>query len=220
MQSDSAYLTQYPPMLRLLQQASGGNLAAIPQHYLDNFVHEYATGEISLLSAVGKLENVEMLESWELDEVFESLSKVCPDEWPSPEDIASINAEAILSCGEEEKFCDYVEDNLGTSGKVEEVLRIVLEEAFGKGISNIRDGSGNYPSPKNNFLQEDDGTFAGTFKFENHVFRFEIAPTEVGWICTYRLTEKSLDKLEKPLSTAQKKEKASDYRSVRTRAWR
>lgn len=220
MQSDSAYLAQYPPMLRLLQEASGGSLAHIPQNYLDNFYHEYTTGEVSLLPAAGKLENIDLMEQWEVDEVLEVLSRVDPLEWPDPVDIVGIDANAVIQVEEPEKFCDYVEDNLGTSAKVEEVLRIVLEEVFGKGVSNIRDNSGNYPSPKNNFLQEQDGTFAGTFKFENHTFRFEIAPTEVGWLCTYRMTEKCLDKLDRPKYKNQREDKEREYRSVRTKAWR
>lgn len=220
MQSDSAYLAQYPPMLHLLQEASGGSLAHIPQSYLDNFYHEYTTGEVSLLPAAGKLENIDLMEQWEVDEVLEVLSRVNPLEWPDPEDIVGIDTEGLLAIEEPEQFCNYVEDNLGTSGKVEEVLRIVLEEVFGKGISSIRDNAGNYPSPKNHFLQEQDGTFAGTFKFENHAFKFEIAPTEVGWLCTYRMTEKCLDKLEKPRYKNQRKNKEKDYRSVRAKAWR
>lgn len=220
MQSDSAYLAQYPPMLRLLQEASGGDLASVPQSYLDNFYHEYANGEISLIPAAGKLESTDEMEPWEVDEVLEVLSRVNPLEWPDPVDIVGIDADAVIQADEPEKFCNFVEDNLGTSGKVEEVLRIVLEEVFGKGVSSIRDNSGNYPSQKNNFLQEQDGTFAGTFKFENHSFKFEIAPTEVGWLCTYRMTEKCLDKLERPKFKNQRKDENNNYRSVRTKAWR
>lgn len=220
MQSDSAYLAQYPPMLRLLQEASGGSLADVPQSYLDNFFHEYANGETSLIPVAGRLENTDLLEPWEIDEVLEVLSRVNPREWPDSEDIVGIDASALLQVERPREFCNYVEDNLGTSGKVEEVLRIVLEEVFGKGISSIRDNSGNFPSPKNNFLQENDGTFAGTFRFENHTFRFEIAPTEVGWLCTYRMAEKCLDGLKKPESKPDKSKSTPSYRSVRSRAWR
>jgi hypothetical protein len=219
MQSDSTYITSYPSSLRTLLAASGGDFSQIPERYLNFFEHEYASGDVSFIPLARSLENVEMLESWEVDEVIEILSRVNPEHWPDSNDIVSVNAEAILSLERTDDFCDYVEDNLGTSQKVEKVLKVVLEEVFGKGVTNIRDNSGNYPSSRNNFLQEADGTFAGTFQHDQHSFIFEIAPTEGGWICTYRLSEKSLDKLEKRVTKKSQKELYASYKSVRKRAW-
>ena len=74
-------------------------------------------------------------------------------------------------------------------------------------------------STKNNFLQEDDGTFAGTFMHDNNKFLFEIAPTEDGWVCTYRMHWESLDKLP-PLSQEEKEGKKDHTRRIRHRGWK
>lgn len=222
MQSDTAYLAQYPPMLNLLREASGGNIASIPNQYLNNFHHTYANGDISLIPKVSSLSNTDFLETWQIDELAESLSRVNPRGWPDLEDIVNIDAQRILNEeSETDHTVNFVEDNLGTADKTEKIIKIVIESVFGKGVSAIRDRGGNFPSPKNNFLQEEDGTFAGTFKHDEHIFSFEIAPREVGWICTYRLTEKSLDKLEKPKFKSQRDDNQhSNRNAVRTKAWR
>lgn len=218
MQSDSAYLAQYPAMMNLLLEASGGDFARIPSNYLENFNHEYSDGDISFLPAVSKLKNTDFAESWQTEEAIEFLSKVNPQEWPNPEDVESIDYEKLFQS--EQRDWDFVEDNLGTSEKVEKVLKAVLESVFGKGVSSIRDHSGSFPSPRNNFLQEEDGTFSGTFKYYKHEFVFEIAPTEKGWLCTYRLGEKSLDELEEPAFKGKEDQKKQmNPKTVRTRSW-
>lgn len=209
-------------MVQLLLEASDGDPSKIPDHYLSNFYHEYANGDISLVPALSALSGAEFAELEYVEEAVEILSRVNPSHWPDSESIQEIDLEGLLEIdgSEEANIQDFVEDNLGTAEKTERVLKEVIQSVFGEGIGSIRDRSGNYPSPKNNFLQDKDGTFAGTFKYESHVFIFEIAPTEVGWICTYRLTEKSLDNLEKPEFRGKRKENKHEYRTVRTRAWR
>lgn len=218
MQSDSAYLSQYPAMLALLRESSGGDFARIPDSYLENFLHRYANGDISLLPAISNLTNTEFAEDWQIEEAVETLSRVNPLEWPNCEDIESIDFEELL-CENDIEY-DFVEDNLGTSEKVEKVLKSVIESVFGKGVTTIRDEKGNFPSPGNNFLQEEDGTFAGTFMFGAHKFKFEIAPSEAGWLCTYRVAESTLDKLERPMYKNKRKDLAQDLKSVRSKAWR
>lgn len=223
MSSDSAYLSQYPRMLSLLLESCDGKPESIPQNYLDNFHHKFADGDISLVPAFSALTGLEFAEFWHIEEAAELLSKVNPDHWPDCSDIASIDLGQLFDekCEESTEFSlHFVEDNLGTAEKTERVLKQVIESVFGKGVSSIRDRAGNFPSVKNKFLQEDDGTFSGTFKFEDHLFLFEIAPNEGGWICTYRLSEKSLDRLEKPRFKSDREEKQKHKRrSVRTRAW-
>lgn len=222
MHSDAAYLSQYPTMARLLIEASQGDFAAIPQHYLDHFHHEFANGDVSLVPALSKFVDADFVEPWQLDEAIELLSRVNREHWPDYDSIEAISVESLLSneYDPEEKCSNFVEDNLGTSEKTQQVIKTVIESVFGKGVTTVRDRSGNYPSPSNHFLQDEDGTFSGTFKHENHVFSFEIAPTEQGWLCTYRLTEKSLDKLERPKYKASREKDKKSYRSVRNQAWR
>jgi hypothetical protein len=218
MQSDSAYLAQYPTMMSLLIGASGGDFACIPSNYLENFHHSYLDGDISFLPAFSKLENTDFAEDWQIEEAVEFLSKVNPQDWPNMKDIEGINFQELLQ--EESEDWEFVEDNLGTSEKVEKVLKAVLESVFGKGVSSIRDRSGSFPSPHNNFLQDEDGTFSGTFKHETHEFTFEIAPTERGWLCTYRLSEKSLDGLEEPAFKGKEdRKKELNPKTVRMRSW-
>lgn len=199
MLSDAAYFSKISPIARLLIESSKGDFAAIPENYADFLYHEFDDGDISLMGTLPKFQSEGGLESWELDEIFDLLSKVDPEKWPFPEDIHSIDADGLLryqfeECNELNEW-DFIEDNLGASEKVQKVLKAVIQSVFGAPVSSIRDYKDKFPSPKNNFLQSKDGTFEGTFKYEDLKFLFEVTPTESGWICSYRLTEKSLDEL-------------------------
>lgn len=223
MQSDYLYQYSCGRNVRTLSEAVGGDWGSIPSNYLDHFNHSYSDGDISLIPAIGKLENTDFLEIWELDEVVEVLSKVDPSEWPSIDHIESIDAPSLLhgegsSDGTLGNLQEFVEDNLGTSEKVQRALKATIESVFGDKIDNIRGRNGDFPSPKNHFLLEKDGTFAGTFKFQDFVFDFEIAPTEKGWLCTYRLNEKGLERLEKPEFKG-KDDRKINRRKVRVRGW-
>lgn len=218
MQSDSAYLCSCDKNLRLLLDASNGDWKSIPQNYLDYFHHEYSDGDVSFIPAVSTFENTDFLEIWQVEEAAEMLTKVDPNGWPDIDSVEAIDVPALLE-EEQDGEWDYVEDNLGTSEKVQKALKGVIESVFGGAVSQIRSKTGQYPSPKNNFLLEKDGTFAGTFKFDIFSFEFEIAPTEKGWICTYRLDEKSLEKLDKPEFKG-KRDNKINHRKVRSRGWR
>jgi hypothetical protein len=210
-------------MAHLLIEACGGNAAAIPQHYLDNFYHDFTDGDISLVPALSKLDNEVDLSPEELDETLEALQKVNPNHWPAVDVIENIDPYKLLNLsGEFENLSEnFVEDNLGTAEKVERVLKGVIESVFGGTINSIRDPKGKYPSSSNDFLQEDDGTFSGTFQHEGHRFRFEIAPTEQGWICTYRMEESSLDKIPQIVKDAKRDNKEyTKAKSVRNQGWK
>jgi hypothetical protein len=170
-----------------------------------------------LLSAFSKFSIDGELENWELDEAIELLSKVEPDFWPDPESIEHLDLGGIFSNGQEESL-DFVEDNLSSSERAQKVLSAVIYSVFGEKVDTIRDRSGNFPSSTNNFLQDEDGTFSGSFKFDKYKFLFEILPTEQGWVCTYRMDEKSLDSLEKNTDTKNTK-KSPQHRKVRNRGW-
>jgi hypothetical protein len=220
MVTDSVYLSLYPRVLNTLLEACNGDFSEIPDYYLDNFRHTYANGDISLVPALSSLSGLEFADSWHVEEAVEHLSRVNPTHWPDIESIADIDLSGVLSEGGEvlDNISDFVEDNLGTAEKVEKVLSKVIESVFGNKVHSIRDASSSYPSERNNFLQQPDGTFSGSFKFESHTFLFQIAPNEGGWICTYRLSEKSLDDLEKPEYKG-KTDESKVSKNIRVRAW-
>jgi len=215
---DSAYQAKYLSVARMLWNASEGNPSDIPEHYAAHLSHEYADGDVSLVNLLTKFEYTEGLEQEELEEAIELLGKVNPEDWPYTEDIESVDIPGLLSIYDEDacKF-DFVEDNLGTAEKVEKVLKEVISSVFGDTVNSIRNSNENYPNPDNNFLQLEDGTFAGTFKYDGKTFKFEIAPAEDGWLCTYRLSEDDLDRLP-PKPPEEKKEDFS-RRAVRARGW-
>ena len=223
--SDAAYQAKYLSMARLLWDCSKGNPAEIPSDYTEHLEHRYSDGSVSLVPALSKFEFADTLEPEEWDEAIELLSKVSEEDWPFIEDITSINAEELLRCHDEieEDFADFVEDNLGTAEKIEKGLAAVIKSVLGESVDNIRGKGGSYPSPSNNFLQQSDGTFAGSFTHDSHKFDFEIFPDENGWTCTYRLDAATLDGLP-PLHNEDRPEddekKTKNKKSTRNRGWK
>lgn len=216
---DSAYQAKYLSMARLLWDASKGIPEDIPESYSEHLSHRYADGDVSLVTLLPKFSYTEGLEDYEIDSAIEMLGKVSPEDWPNIEDIESVSIEDLLRIYEEDaSSMDYVEDNLSTSEKVEKVLIEVISSVFGDKVSDIRSEKGYFGNPKNNFLQEDDGTFAGTFKYGDHKFMFEVAPSEEGWLCTYRMHWESLDKL--PPKEQEEKDKGKGTRKIRHRGWK
>jgi hypothetical protein len=222
---DAAYMAKYLSMARLLWEASEGVSHGIPANYAEYLGHSYDDGSVSLVSLLNRFEYAETLEPEEWDEAVEILGKVNPIDWPFSEDVTSVNATELLTIfdEEEEEALNYVEDSLGTGEKCERVLQKVIESVFGSPIEKVRSNSGDFPKEENKFLQKGDGTFAGTFVHGDHKFTFEIAPTESGWLCTYRMKADSLDKLP-PIPNEHKEEDDAtkrDYgRQTRTRGWK
>ena len=207
-------------MARLLWQASEGDPSRIPASYAEHLSHEYYDGDISLVGLLPKVENYSELEDHEIEEAIEMLGKVTPSDWPEVDDIEGVSLEELLRVYDEDASeFDFVEDNLSTAEKVEKGLIEVISSVFGDKVSTIRSEKGYFANPKNNFLQEDDGTFAGTFMYDGNKFMFEIAPAEDGWICTYRMHWDSVDKL--PPIPQQDDQNDNDYtRRVRNRGWK
>ena len=203
----------------MLWEASEGNPSAIPENYCEHLKHEYIDGDVSMVPLLSKFDYVEELEDFEWDEAVEMLGKVNPSDWPNFEDIQNISLEEVLRVYDEDASeFNFVEDNLSTAEKVEKTLIAVISSVFGDKVSTIRSEKGYFCGEKNNFLQEDDGTFAGTFEYGDHKYIFEIAPTENGWLCTYRLHWDALKDL--PPKT-EKEEKEKDYtRKIRNRGWK
>lgn len=218
--ADAAYQAKYLSMARLLWGASQGVPQNIPDDYCEHLSHNYMDGSISLAGLLPRFEDYYELSEEEIDEAIEILGKVHPNDWPNVEDIQGISLDELLHVYDEDAtVCDFVEDNLGTAEKVEKVLIEVISSVFGDRVSSIRSEKGYFANPKNDFLQSEDGTFAGTFMYGDNKFLFEVAPTESGWICTYRMHWHSLEKLP-PLSNDDNKEVTEYTRHVRNRGWK
>ena len=218
--ADAAYQAKYLGMARLLWQASEGDPSRIPQNYAEHLSHTYTDGDVSFVGLLPLVEDYSELEDVEIEEAIEMLGKVAPGDWPNVEDIEGISLEEILKVYDEDATeFDFVEDNLGTAEKVEKVLIEVISSVFGDKVSEIRTEKGFFAGPKNNFLQEDDGTFAGMFSHGGNKFLFEVAPSEDGWICTYRVHWDSLNALP-PYHDEDNKDKTDYTRRVRHRGWK
>jgi hypothetical protein len=208
-------------MARLLWDASQGDPGSIPLEYAENFNHTYLDGDISLVGLLPKFESYSEMEDFEIDEAIEMLGKVRPEDWPAAKDIEGVSLEELLRIYDKDATPDFnfVEDNLSTADRVEKALIEVISSVFGDKVSTIRSEKGYYANPKNNFLQEEDGTFAGTFMYDDHKFIFEVFPDENGWSVTYRLHWDALDKIP-PISDSDNPKKTDYTRQVRNRGWR
>jgi hypothetical protein len=218
--ADAAYQAKYLGIARLLWQVSEGDPTRIPLDYAEHLNHTYVDGDISLAPLLTKFDYTEGLEDFEVEEAIEMLGRVKPEDWPMVEDIEGVSVEELLRIYDEDASeFNFVEDNLSTAERVEKVLIEVISSVFGDKVSTIRSEKGYFANPKNNFLQEEDGTFAGTFMYDGSKFMFEVAPTESGWLCTYRMHWDSVDKL--PPVPQQDDQNDNDYtRRVRNRGWK
>jgi hypothetical protein len=220
---DKAFQAKFLPMARLLWEASEGCPGDIPSDYCEHLSHDYLDGSVSMGNLLNRVEEYSEMEPEEIEEAIELLGRVSPGDWPDVEDIEGISLEDLLRAYDDDatdpEGFNFVEDNLSTAEKVEKVLTEVISSVFGDRVSTIRSEKGYYANPKNNFLQEDDGTFAGTFMHGDHKFIFEVAPEEGGWICTYRLHWDSVNKLPPP-HDEETKDKENGTRRVRHRGWK
>lgn len=217
---DKAFQVKYLSMARLLWQASEGCPERIPSDYAGHLSHTFTDNDISLGCLLPKVEEFSEMEDVEIEEAIEILGKVNPEDWPAVEDVEGVSLEEMLRVYDEDACSlDFVEDNLSTAEKVEKVLIEVISSVFGDKVSTIRSEKGYFANPKNNFLQEDDGTFAGTFMYDGNKFMFEVAPAEDGWICTYRMHWDSVDKLP-PIPQQDDQSKNNYTRKVRNRGWK
>ena len=217
---DKAFQSKYLAVARLLWEASEGCPENIPGYYAGHLSHTYVDGDVSLGNLLHKVEEFSEMDEEEIEEAIEMLGKVNPGDWPNFEDVQSISLEELLRIYDEDAsdFENFVEDNLSTAEKVEKTLIAVISSVFGDKVSTIRSEKGYFPNQKNSFLQEEDGTFAGTFEYDGNKYIFEVAPAEDGWLCTYRLHWDAFKDL--PPKT-EKEEKEKDYtRKIRNRGWK
>ena len=218
---DKAFQVKYVSAARLLWEAAKGCPEDIPSEYAEHLSHTYVDEDISLGILLPKVEDYSELDDFEIEEAIELLGKVSPGDWPYIGDIESVSVEELLRIYDKDATpgFDFVEDNLSTSDRVEKILIEVISSVFGDKVSTIRSEKGYYANPKNNFLQEDDGTFAGTFMYDDHKFIFEVFPDESGWSVTYRLHWDALDKIP-PLSDSDNPKKTNYTRQIRNRGWK
>lgn len=216
---DGAYQSKYLAVARMLWDASKKDPGSIPDSYCEHLSYQYSDGSVSLAPLLNRFEVERDLEDYEFDEAIEILGRVDPEDWPFIEEVEGVDVEELLKVYEQDATppLDFVEDNLGASDATQKILAQTIESVFGGKVSEIRDPSGHYPGPLNNFLQEEDGTFSGTFMHEGYKFDFEIAPTESGWLCTYRMNATSLGKV--PPIHKKSKKKHPEPRRVRARGW-
>ena len=194
---DGAYTQKYLAVATMLLDASGGDPSRIPWHYAEHLRHEYHDGDISLVHLLPRLDHLEGLEDFEIDEALELLSRVTPGDWPDPEDIQKINPAELLRMNDSDTddTLNYVESAATASEKAEKVLRHTIESVFGDKVDKVRSTSGEYPDVDNQYLQTEGGSFEGSFEYDGKKFDFTIEPDESGWTVQYRLTAKSLDNL-------------------------
>jgi hypothetical protein len=193
---DGAYTQKYLAVATMLLDASGGDPALIPWHYAEHLRHEYHDGDISLVHLLPRLDHVEDLEDYELEEAIEMLGRVNPEDWPYPEEIESINASELLRVYDEDASdFDFAETPETTSEKAELVLRHAIESVFGDIVQKVRSTSGKFPDVDNQYLQQPDGSFKGSFEYDGNKFDFQLEPDEMGWTLQYRMSASSLDKL-------------------------
>ena len=124
------------------------------------------------------------------------LGKVNPDDWPLSADIEGINAEDLLRMYDEDlDISDFAETPGTTSEKAELVLRHAIEGVFGDTVDKVRSTSGKYPDADNQYLQQPDGSYKGSFEYDGKKFDFQLEPDELGWTLQYRMTASAFDNL-------------------------
>jgi hypothetical protein len=149
-----------------------------------------------MVGLLPKITDISGLEDYEIDEVLGLLSKVNPSDWPYPEDIETINTEELLHIYDEDaSTADFAETPGTTSERAELVLRHAIESVFGDTVDKVRSTSGKYPDVDNQYLQEPDGSFKGSFEYDGKKFDFQLEPDELGWTLQYRMTASAFDKL-------------------------
>jgi hypothetical protein len=212
---DSAYSAKYLAVAKMLWDAGEGVPSRIPGHYAEHLRHEYNDGDISLVHLLPKFERTEALEDYELEETIETLSKVDPRDWPHAADVAGVDVEELLRVYDEDaSSLDFAETPGTTSEKAELVFRHVIESVFGDTVQKVRSSNGKFPDESNDFLQQPDGSFKGTFEFDGKKFDFTLEPDELGWTVQYRMTASAFDSLP-PISDMDNQAEES----ARNRGW-
>ena len=182
----------------MLWEASKGDLASIPNSYVESLSHDYSDGSVSLLHLLNRVSLTEKTYK-EFSEVVEHLIYTQDSDWPDEGNILEIQSEKLLQdpCGEDISFSELDFDlrfaeNSNMSDKIELFLKKVISSVYLDGVSNVTDKDGNPPNASNSYLQSPDGkSFSGKF-FDNtdsekpKKFDFEINKGSKGeWTIKY-----------------------------------
>jgi len=211
---DSQYQVQALRAVNTLLQGSGGVFSRIPETYAKHLAHDYADGDISLLSKIDTFAFSPDLEDWQVEEAIESLAKVSPGDWPLLDDIESIDLDAVyhgdyepaLNFSEELDFAEVSDMEYGN--KVARMFKSAIEHVFGQEVDSVGAAGGKLPSKSNGYCKDGDG-FKGTFEHDGKKFEFELCMDDLGdWHLAYKLEKASRDKLFKPAADTKVKQKA------------
>ncbi len=200
---DSQYQVQALRAVNTLLQGSGGVFSRIPSSYAQHLVHEYADGDISLLSRIDTFTFSPDLEDWQIAESLEMLSKQDPADWPLLDDIETIDLDAVYE-GDFEPALDYSEmdfsevSDMEYGNKVARMFKSAIESVFGTEVDAVTSHKGDSPNKNNKYCRDGD-SFRGTFEHDGKKFEFELCRDDAGdWNLAYKLSKASRDKLFKP----------------------
>ena len=178
---DQSYVKGALQVADFLWDMSEGNLSAITPSYLCNLRHQYEDGGVSMLEIIDRVDLGPDASYEDYCELVDHILKVNPEEWPHPEDIISVSAEALKYQIEPDfDFSEFdwdfeeevVEEGIVVeegdpdpfSAKMEKFLKKVLASVYTDGVSDVTDMEGNPPNSANNYLLSPDGKqFAGIF---------------------------------------------------------
>jgi hypothetical protein len=207
---DSQYQVQALRAVQTLLQGSGGVFARIPESYAKHLSHDYSDGSVSLLSKINTFEFSPDLEDWQIGEALESLSKSDPADWPSLDDIQSIDLDHVYH-GDRgtprfDDFDNFAEvSDMEYGNKVSLMFKSAIESVFGQEVDHVGTSKGEPPSKNNQYCKDGD-CFRGTFEHDGKKFTFELVRDENDeWHLAYKLDKASRDKLFKPAAEDKKK---------------
>jgi hypothetical protein len=207
---DSQYQTQALRAVQTLLQGSGGIFARIPESYAKHLAHNYSDGSISLLSKIDTFTFSPELEDWQIEEAIETLSKADPADWPTLNDIESIDLDSVYygdrGTPRFDNFEDFAEvSDMEYGNRVAKMFKAAIESVFGQEVDSVGTSKGEPPSKNNQYCKDGD-CFRGTFDHDGKKFTFELVRDENDeWHLAYRLDKASRDKLFKPAAETKRK---------------
>lgn len=153
----------------LLWEATQGNLANIPQEYLESLRHSYSDGSISMLELIDRLDLPEGASWEEYCEAVDLLMQVDPAQWPKPDSVEEVQF-SKLQFEIDPETVEFKEEDLSfaeegdLSEKMETFFKKVIASVYLDGVTSVTDAEGNPPNANNNYLMAADGkSFAGIF---------------------------------------------------------
>jgi hypothetical protein len=166
---DQSAISRSKSSIMQLWDALKGEISQLPDSYSEQFNFNFSDGDISLLSLLSRVDEINELSRDEFSEVVEHLIKVNPEDWPDPNGVVSIIYERLLEepqveFSEEEWYFSEDVDDSSFGKKVEEMLKTTIGMIYRDGVAAVVGKDGKRPNPGNNFLlQEDGSTFEGIF---------------------------------------------------------